>query len=136
MKFPYAMLRDYVDTALDAHQVGDVLTMAGFELEGIEEVEGDYVLDIKVMSNRGDGLSVFGLAREILAKDENAGPTHLYKLGQEGFKVGDEDQNEVANRTSVTIETSDCNRFACRLFDNVPPGAQSPDWMQIGRAHV
>lgn len=130
MKFPYAMLRDYVDTALDAHQVGDVLTMAGFELEGIEEVEGDYVLDIKVMSNRGDGLSVFGLAREILAKDENAGPTHLYKLGQEGFKVGDEDQNEVANRTSVTIETSDCNRFACRLFDNVPPGAQSPDWMQ------
>ena len=43
--------------------------MAGFELEGIEEVEGDSVLDIKVVSNRGDGLSVFGLSREVLAKD-------------------------------------------------------------------
>lgn len=130
MKFPYAMLRDYVETSLDAHQIGDVLTMAGFELEGIEEVEGDYVLDIKVMSNRGDGLSVFGLAREILAKDENAGPTHLYTQARDRFPRPDMDAGEVAARTSVTIETSDCNRFACRLFDDIPSAAQSPDWMQ------
>lgn len=130
MKFPYAMLRDYVETSLDAHQIGDVLTMAGFELEGIEEVEGDYVLDIKVMSNRGDGLSVFGLAREILAKDENAGPTHLYTQARDRFPCPDMEAGEVAARTSVTIETSDCNRFACRLFDDIPAAAQSPDWMQ------
>ena len=52
------MLQDFVETSLTAHQIGDLLTMAGFELEGIEEVNGEWVLDIKVMSNRGDGLSV------------------------------------------------------------------------------
>ncbi len=78
MKFPYSMLLDFVDTSLAPEGVGDLLTMAGFELEGIEEVEGEKVLDIKVMSNRGDGLSVFGLAREVLAKDPLAAATPLF----------------------------------------------------------
>ena len=72
MKFPFSMLRDFVDTRLNAEEVGDLLTMAGFELEGIDVVDGESVLDIKVVSNRGDGLSVFGLAREVLAKDAEA----------------------------------------------------------------
>src|SRR2546421_6625756 len=79
MKFPYSMLLDFVKTDLTAEQAGDLLTMAGFELEGIEEVNGEPVLDIKVMSNRGDGLSVFGLAREVLAKNQTANPTDLYQ---------------------------------------------------------
>ena len=74
MKFPVSMLREFVETGLDAVQLGALLTMAGFELEGIEDVEGEPVLDIKVVSNRGDGLSVFGLAREVLAKDADARP--------------------------------------------------------------
>nr|HMS56461.1 hypothetical protein [Fimbriimonadaceae bacterium] len=78
MKFPISMLSDYVATTMNAQEVGDLLTMAGFELEGIEEVEGEAVLDVKVCSNRGDGLSVFGLAREVLAKDGSASPTELY----------------------------------------------------------
>ena len=56
MKFPYSMLLDYVTTKLSAVEVGNLLTMAGFELEGIEQVDGEWVLDIKVPSNRGDGL--------------------------------------------------------------------------------
>ncbi|MBC8065481.1 MAG: phenylalanine--tRNA ligase subunit beta, partial [Chlorobia bacterium] len=79
MKFPISMLRDFVQTSLNAEQVGDLLTMAGFELEGIETVDGDEVLDIKVVSNRGDGLSVFGLAREVLAKDSSSIPSDLYE---------------------------------------------------------
>ncbi|MEQ1824050.1 MAG: phenylalanine--tRNA ligase beta subunit-related protein, partial [Fimbriimonadaceae bacterium] len=123
MKFPYQMLRDFVETTLNAEQIGDLLTMAGFELEGIEEVEGDHVLDVKVMSNRGDGLSVFGLSREVLAKDINAKPTELYEKTA-AFK-----SDLPANTGRVTIVTEDCNRFACCTFDGVSP-AQSPDWMQ------
>src|SRR4051812_13045987 len=86
MKFPYSMLRDFVNTNLDAEQIGDLLTMAGFELEGIEEVEGQPVLDIKVVSNRGDGLSVFGLSREVLAKDARSTPTALYLQAAHRFR--------------------------------------------------
>lgn len=130
MKFPYSMLRDFVDTKLDAVQLGDLLTMAGFELEGIEEVEGDHVLDIKVVSNRGDGLSVFGLAREVLAKDAQSRPTAHYEEAKKGFPIGDEAESEVAGRVTVKVETAECPRYAVRLFEGVK-NAAAPDWMQM-----
>jgi len=129
MKFPYSMLLDFVETKLDADQVGELLTMAGFELEGIEQIDGDDVLDIKVVSNRGDGLSVFGLAREVLAKDAHSRPTDLYRKAQSGFPIGDESAPEVAGQVTVKIETSECPRYAVRLFDGVK-NLESPAWMQ------
>ena len=118
MKFPYAMLLDYVVTDLPASEVGDLLTMAGFELEGIEEVEGDHVLDIKVCSNRGDGLSVMGLAREVLAKWPDAKPTELYERATRRFERPD-DKGSCALGVTVTIETDACSRFASRGFAGV-----------------
>lgn len=143
MKFPYSMLRDYVDTNLDADAVGELLTMAGFELEEIEEVEGDKVLDITVVSNRGDGLSVFGLAREVLAKDSQSSPTALYEKAQHRFVTKAQDQdvyegyyygadtnltNPLADEpvlgspVRVTIETDECTRYACILFEGITNG--------------
>ncbi|MCW5942762.1 MAG: phenylalanine--tRNA ligase subunit beta [Fimbriimonadaceae bacterium] len=119
MKFPCSMLRDYVETSLDAHQIGDLLTMAGFELEGAEPLGDDVVLDVKVMSNRGDGLSVFGLAREVLAKDRQSRPTPLYERASTRFSLP-ESAGTVADRTSVAIETPACRRYACRIFDEPP----------------
>lgn len=137
MKFPYLMLRDLVETELDADALGDLLTMAGFELEGIEEVEGDKVLDIKVMSNRGDGLSVYGLAREVLAKDPGATPTDLYKRAANRFDesklprlaVGPSDGGEKPFQ-GVAIETDECTRYACLIFNGVE-NRPSPDWLQL-----
>lgn len=130
MKFSISMLRDYVQTSLNAEKVGDLLTMAGFELEGIEEVDGDDVLDIKVVSNRGDGLSIFGLAREVLAKDAQSRPTDLYEHANGGFQVSKESTTFEIPAHTATIESAECIRFACRAFDNVNAKAQSPDWMQ------
>lgn len=128
MKFPISMLRDFVTTSLNAEEVGDLLTMAGFELEGIEEVEGEPVLDIKVVSNRGDGLSVFGLAREVLAKDPSSSPTELYRRAVERFPAPDADAADIRAKTAVAIETSDCTRYACRLMEVA--NGDSPEWLQ------
>ncbi|MBS1716751.1 MAG: phenylalanine--tRNA ligase subunit beta [Armatimonadetes bacterium] len=126
MKFPYQMLLDYVQTSLDAEGIGDLLTMAGFELEGIEEVDGDKVLDIKVMSNRGDGLSVFGLSREVLAKDPKSSPTKLYEAAVAGFPG---DEWPVMSPSPITIESKECNRFCGLVLENAGNGS-TPDWMQ------
>jgi len=129
MKFPYSMLLDFVQTDLNAEQVGDLLTMAGFELEGIEEVDGDSVLDIKVMSNRGDGLSVYGLSREILAKDGESTATDLYRRAASRFPSDSRSDIQIPDNVA-TIESDFCNRFALRAFDGVPGAGSSPEWMQ------
>src|SRR5690349_18551305 len=126
MKFPLSMLRDFVQTKLDAHQIGDLLTMAGFELEGIEEVEGEPVLDIKVVANRGDGLSVFGLSREVLAKDVNSQPTNLYKQSAAQFEGFDPSEGSGGPVAGVEINTSGCRRFSCRIFTEVHAAVASP----------
>lgn len=118
MKFPYQMLLDFVATDMSAPDIGDLLTMAGFELEGIEEVEGDYVLDIKVCSNRGDGLSVLGLAREVLAKLPSASPTDLYERAVQRFTRPDDGEPSHLDVT-VRIATDACSRFAYRGFAGV-----------------
>ena len=124
------MLCDYVETALTAHQIGDLLTMAGFELEGIEEHGDEHVLDIKVMSNRGDGLSVFGLAREVLAKDQASNPTRLYTRAASRFEdIAIAETIQIPTET-VRIESESCRRMTARAFANVNAKTESPKWMQ------
>ncbi len=150
MKFAYSMLLEYVSTSLSAEEAGELLTMAGFEVEGIEEVEGEPVLDVKVVSNRGDGLSVLGLAREVIAKAKDAEPTALYSrlatgisdlsptaptapdkpgLGSMTNQMGRGEDSGTHPQSLVAIETPDCTRYACRVFRGVPSQA-SPDWLQ------
>jgi phenylalanyl-tRNA synthetase beta chain len=131
MHFPYSMLLDFVQTRLSAEEAGDLLTMAGFELEGIESVEGEPVLEIKVVSNRGDGLSVFGLAREVLAKDPHAEPTDLYRRAAGRFKgaAPNGDAGPLPAADLVAVETEDCTRYACRIFGNVRNG-EAPEWVR------
>jgi phenylalanyl-tRNA synthetase beta chain len=127
MKFTYSTMRDYVATSLDAEALGDLLTMAGFELEGIEEeTSEDPILDVKVMSNRGDGLSILGLAREVLAKDADSQPTDLYLAAKSGFR------NVAAARPAealVRIDSALCNRFACVTVSGISSAA-TPDWIK------
>ncbi|MBS1714461.1 MAG: phenylalanine--tRNA ligase subunit beta [Armatimonadetes bacterium] len=127
MKFTESMLRDLVETAMSAEEVGDLLTMTGFELEEVLLVEGEKVLDINVMANRGDGASVLGLAREVLAKDPKSRPTPLYQaLSTHGPQEGAADPEATA---SVRIESPLCTRFSIRVFEGLANGP-SPDWVQ------
>lgn len=119
------MLRAFVSTSLSPEGVGDLLTMAGFELEGLDVIDGEPVLDLKVMANRGDGLSALGMAREVLAKDAGAGATELMRRAAERFPMPDGPIDGV----SVRIETTDCTRYACRVIRGVRNGP-SPDWLQ------
>ena len=89
----------------------------------LAEVVGEIVLDVDVKPNRGDALSMVGLAREIAAFTGA-------ELRVPDPSPGEEADDPVASHVSVTIEATElCPRFTALYFDGVRNG-QSPDWMQ------
>ncbi|MEO8571808.1 MAG: phenylalanine--tRNA ligase subunit beta [Chloroflexota bacterium] len=87
------------------------------------ELYGDTVLDVDVKPNRGDALSIVGLAREVAAM--TGGPLRLppTDVTEEG--------RPTAERLQVEIEDPGlCPRFVGRWVSGVRVGP-SPDWVQM-----
>ncbi len=88
----------------------------------LADVVGDIVLEVDVKPNRGDALSMVGLAREIAAFTGG-------ELRVPQVKLEEADEPTDAH-VSVRIEDAELNpRFAARWFTSVANGP-SPDWMQ------
>ncbi len=88
----------------------------------VSDVLGEIVLDVDVKPNRGDALSMIGLAREIAAftgAQLRMPPTEVA-----------ESEDATGDHVSVRIDEPELNpRFAARWFDEVANGP-SPEWMQ------
>lgn len=63
MKLPLDWLNEFVNVDKTPKQIGDIFTLLGFETESIESE----VIDLEITPNRGDALSIYGLAREYAA---------------------------------------------------------------------
>lgn len=88
----------------------------------LAELLGEVVLDIDVKPNRGDALSMVGLAREVAAF---SGST----LREPSVSVEETDA-PASDRIKVRIDEPDlCPRFTARYFEGVSNGP-SPEWMQ------
>ncbi|MEO8511105.1 MAG: phenylalanine--tRNA ligase subunit beta [Chloroflexota bacterium] len=89
----------------------------------LRQLFGETVIDVDVKPNRGDALSMVGLAREIAAFSGG-------QLRLPPTSVVEASQPRAEERVSVRIEEPElCPRFTARLLTNVSNGA-SPDWMQ------
>lgn len=119
MRVTVEWLKDFVATDASAEEIGDTLTMLGLELEEIESSDLGPVLNFKVTPNRGDCLSVLGLARELAAKDiQKFRPTSLMTSAISGFMRGDENQSLADWRISIDNPNL-CSRYAARAFSNI-----------------
>lgn len=122
MKISYNWLKEYVEIDLTPKELANTLTMAGLEVEGIEEVQEDYILDINVTPNRPDCLSIIGVAREVSALTNKS-------FKEKGFRV------KVAGndiKGFITVEVLDpdlCPRYTARVVEGVTIGT-SPDWLK------
>ena len=122
MRIPVSWLNEYVPNDLPLRELADVLTNMGLEVEAIEDAAGTAVFDIKVTPNRGDCLSVTGVARELATALRKEMHTHTPTLTETGPPA-----DELAE---VTIEDPDlCPRYSARLLRNVKI-APSPEWAQ------
>lgn len=119
MKVNLNWLSDYVDINEDPQTLADALTMAGLEVEGIQEVGGETVFEIGVTPNRPDWLCHLGVAREIsaiYARDLRLPKTELSESGP-----------DVQAMTSIEIEDPEgCPRYSGRVVMGVKI-ANSPE---------
>lgn len=67
MKLSYNWLKEFVDIKVTPDQLANDLNSFGHEVEEVKKVGDDYILDLSITANRGDCLSVLGLAREVAA---------------------------------------------------------------------
>ncbi len=65
MKFSEQWLREWVDINITIQQLAEKLTAVGLEVESIESVGDDHVIELGLTPNRGDCLSIRGIAREV-----------------------------------------------------------------------
>ena len=126
MKVLVSWLRDFVDVTVSPEELGETLTLRGFELSSIEHVTiddgrstiDDAVLDFEVTANRPDALSVIGFAREVGT---------AYSLPVKPL-VPKPLPSTPTNDVAVTLEAPDlCPRYAAAVADVTI--APSPAWL-------
>jgi phenylalanyl-tRNA synthetase beta chain len=115
MKINLEWLRDFVPFTRDAAEVARDLTMAGLEVEGIEDVHGEKVFEVGVTPNRGDCLSHLGVARDLAA---------LYRLPLSLPPAAPpEGKAKVEELAAVAVEDPEgCPRYTARVMEGVKIG--------------
>jgi len=122
MRIPVDWLNEYVPNDLSLRDLADTLTNMGLEVEAIEDAAGAAVFDIKVTPNRGDCLSVEGVARELATALRR--PVALREPRVTG------NGPPAAELAEVVLEDSEaCPRYSARIVRGVKIGP-SPEWAQ------
>ncbi len=135
MRVPYNWLREYLTNVPELSELCHLLTMGGLEVEEVSEWTAadsgaaDQILMTAVTPNRGDLLSMVGVARHAAALLETD-----FVDPVTAFPATDDPVTDAKNVTlgPVTVEIADpvgCPRYSALLIDGVKIGP-SPDWLR------
>ena len=118
MKIPYDWLKEFVDISEPIEKTAQALSMSGTE---VASVSGN-VIEVDILPNRGDCLSVMGIAREVCALlDKKIKPAKA-ELKESG--------EEISGLASVEVKDPElCPRYMARVIKGIKI-AESPDWMK------
>ena len=123
---PHSWLKDYIETDLEPREIAKLLSLHAFSVEKINFTEdGDAIYEVEVTPNRGDALSVVGIARELRAILAKEGEVNWHQKVYEA--AGSEN---ISDDLIVDIkDKSLVPRFSAVVLDNVEI-KESPKWIQ------
>lgn len=105
MKVSLNWLKELVDIDVKPEELASSLEMVGIGVEGIEEVEDDFIFNLEITPNRPDCLGHIGVAREISAILDK--PLRIPEVS-----YGEEDE-ETKNLINVEIQAPElCPRYS------------------------
>ncbi len=120
MKFSENWLRTFANPPLAARELADALSMSGLDVEHVELDRDDWIFTTKPTPNRGDCLSLSGIAREVAAVTGTPLTPAEIKVVRAG----------ITDRLSVTLEAPQaCPRYCGRIVRGVDANAATPEWM-------
>lgn len=122
MRIPLEWLKEFVDIRTGPQTLARALTMGGIEVEATEGSGQDTVMEIAVTPNRGDCLSLTGIAREVAAIKGLRASIRTSRPPKGDGKMGEMIRVKVTN-------PSRCPRYTARVIRGVKIG-QSPPWIQ------
>jgi phenylalanyl-tRNA synthetase beta chain len=121
MKISYNWLKEFVDLKVTPQRLADDLSLFGHEVESIKSIGDDFILDFEITPNRGDCLSIFGMAREVAA---------LYGLNIK-HNIGILPKEiDLGKNIKVNIKDNKiCSRYSYAIIDNIEI-KDSPKWLK------
>jgi len=123
MKVSENWLREIVNTDWSCEKIADTLTMVGFEVEEITQINSTNVMDVHINANRGDTLSMMGIAREV-ATFSNA------QMTTPTFSVTEDENLNINDFIKIKVDAPQlCPRYAGRVIKNVKV-TESPKWLK------
>jgi phenylalanyl-tRNA synthetase beta chain len=130
MKISRNWLQKYFDQPLpSADELDHALTFHAFEIEEVEEKNGDSIIDVKILANRAaDCLSHRGVAKEFSA-------ILNIPLKDDLFREELPSRNASGLLTVSIDDPTLCNRYIGAVIQNVKVGP-SPDWLKTALENV
>jgi len=121
MKISYNWLKEFINIKVTPEKLAHDLSIYGHEVEKIEKISNDYILDFEITPNRGDLLSIFGMAREIAT---------LYNLKLKKLNPLKKIPETNTNKIYVSINNPDiCQRYTACVIDQIKI-KESPKWIK------
>lgn len=123
MEVIHSWLKEYVGEVLpDPKETVELLNTHAFEIEGLEEVEGESVIDVDVLPNRAsDSLCHRGIARELAT---------ILDVDLEKDPLVELCELETTDLIEVNITDQEaCPRFTAALIKGIEV-KESPEWLQ------
>ncbi|MFC1700142.1 phenylalanine--tRNA ligase subunit beta [Patescibacteria group bacterium] len=112
---PLSWIKEYIKTNAKPEEIAEALSLHAFSVEKVEKQGGDHIFEIEITPNRGDALSVLGVAREVYAALKRKG----HKVQFIDKKVGPR-TTEGKDKLKVIIKDKDLvPRFSAVVLENV-----------------
>lgn len=124
MYVSYKWLNEYVELGgISPEELAEKITKSGIEIEGIEYKSGDAILELDVLANRGDALSMLGVAYEV-------GAILSKPVTFPDSSVGSMSIDDINNYVSIDVKAKDlADYYGVNIIKGVTINP-SPLWMQ------
>ena len=123
---PHKWLLEHLDTEVKPEKIQELLSLSGPSVERIYDRDGDQVYDIEVTTNRVDGMSVRGIAREAAVILEQAGKTATLKPLK--LPAVPDVDGEKLPLPIIKNDADYCKRVTCVVLADVKR-SPTPKWM-------